>query len=244
MHIRCVHIAIVAAGVALVGCGGSTAPTVTASFRQAAHLDTLAVNAAAAGQFDRYRLLTYPIAALAENVTPATVSVTVDGAAQNYQGLALELVGQSAGANPAPGDSTFVLVTWTGTNVDELVYTQLVLPDTLADVADLTDTVSNPNFQKATVLSATVGTFKGKCRTYSLPLANAAASDLLQGVKCSTGTITGAFNVTFTPGPGNPHGTFALASTALPAVRLLLPPTNGGQARVRGLLRHGAGRRE
>src|SRR5579875_1222650 len=106
--------------VGLAACGSSTAP-ITASFREAAHLDTLAVQASAAGQFDRYRLLSYAIAALAENVTPTSVTMVVDGANQTYHAVGLDLVSQTAGSTPAPSDSVFVLVAWSDSNADELV---------------------------------------------------------------------------------------------------------------------------
>ena len=55
--------------------------------------------------FDRYRLLAYPTAALMQNLPASTVTLSVDGTSQSYQGVVLELVGTTAGSNPIPSDS-------------------------------------------------------------------------------------------------------------------------------------------
>jgi hypothetical protein len=216
----------------LTACGSSTAP-ITPSFKLAAHFDTLAVQASSVGQFDRYRLLSYAIAALAENATPTAVTVTVDGANQNYSGVALDLVSQTAGSAPVPSDSVFVLVAWSDSDAHELIYTQIVLPDTLADVADLSDSVANVNLDSATVLSATLVSAKNHCKQYTLPLTNAAVSSFQKGSSCASGTISGAFTFFFTPSATNPHATFVLAPTSLAGIRLLLTPNTGGQERIR-----------
>ena len=121
----------------LAACHSSSAPKPTASSMLAGHFDSLAVAASAAGQFDRYRLLAYPIAFLAENGVPASISLSVDGASQKYQAGVLELVGQTAGPSPVPSDSIFIEFAWTGDDVNQLVYAQVLVPDTLGDVADL-----------------------------------------------------------------------------------------------------------
>jgi hypothetical protein len=223
-------------GLAIAGCGGSSFnPKSSASYREAVHLDTLAVQASAAGQFDRYRLLSYPIAALSENLAPTSVTLTVDGAAQKYQAVLLELVGQTSASTPTPSDSIYVVVAWSDSNAHELVYTEIVQPDTLADVADLSDSVANPQFDSATALSASLSGATKHCRTFTLPLANAAVTDFLHGTKCAAGTASAAFTFFFTPTATNPHSTFALASQSVAAIRLLLPANTGGQERIRQL---------
>jgi hypothetical protein len=226
---------IVGGPMLLGGCGGSSLnPQSSASYREAVHLDTLAVQASNAGQFDRYRLLSYPIAALAENLAPTAVTLSVDGASQNYHAVMLELVGQAAGSTTsAPSDSIFVVVAWSDSNADELVYTEISPPDTLADIADLSDTVANGALDSATVLSASLVAAKNHCHTFTLPLANAAVADFLSGTQCAAGTGTAAFTFYFTPSATNPHQTFALASQSIAAIRLLLPANTGGQDRIR-----------
>jgi hypothetical protein len=232
MHIRQSAILItLVAGLAAAGCGGSSPvkPQSSASYREAEHLDTLATRAATAGQYDRYRLLAYPIAALLENVTPSTVTLSVDGANQTYQAVVLELVGTTAGANPMPSDSVYVVVAWSDSNADELVYTQVALPDTLEDVADLTDTVPNFAIDSAPVLSVAMSGASGKCHAFSPALANAAVADFLNGTTCATGAATAAFTFYFTPDASNPHTVFTLASQSINAVRFVLPANTGGQ---------------
>ena len=220
----------------LAACHSSSAPKRTASSMQAGHFDSLAVAASAAGQFDRYRLLTYPIAFLAENGVPASISLNVDGASQKYQAGVLELVGQTAGPNPVPSDSIFIEFAWTGDDVSQLVYAQILVPDTLGDVADLVGTEANPNFDSVTVASAGASGISGKCHTFSLPIPNAAAEDLLSGSTCSSGNMTAAFSVFFTPSAGFPNSAFVLSSQSLPGIRIVLAQSNGGQNRIRALM--------
>jgi len=232
---RLAVLGVIVGGAVIAGCGGSSFnPRSSASYRLGVHLDTLAVQAANAGLFDRYRLLSYPIAALMENLAPSSVTMSVDGSSKTYKAAVLELVGMTTGSTPTPSDSLFVIVTWADSNADELVYTQVALPDTLEDVADLTDTVANPLFDSATVLSVALSGATKPCRTFSLPLPNAAVSDFLTGTKCTAGTATAAFSFFFTPGAANPHGSFVLASQQIAAIRLVLPADNGGQERLRG----------
>jgi hypothetical protein len=227
-------VATIVGGLAMMeGCASSLNPQSSTSYREAVHLDTLAVQASNAGQFDRYRLLSYPIAALAENLAPTSVTLSVDGASQKYQAVILELVGQTAGATPTPSDSIFVVVAWSDSNADELVYTEISPPDTLADIADLSDTVANSALDSATVLSASLVGAKNHCHTFTLPLPNAAVADFLAGTQCAAGTGTAAFTFFFTPSATNPHQTFALSSQSIAAVRLLLPANTGGQDRIR-----------
>jgi hypothetical protein len=202
---------------------------------EADHFDSLAVEASAAGEFDRYRLLTYPIAFLAENGVPATISLNVDGAPQQYKAGVLELVGQTAGPNPVPGDSIFIEFAWTGADVTQLVYAQVLVPDTLGDVADLVDTAANASLDSVTVITAGSAGVSGKCRTFPLPVVNAAAEDLLSGSTCSSGNMTAAFSLYFTPTTGFPNSAFILSSQSLPGIRLVLAQSNGGQDRIRAL---------
>jgi hypothetical protein len=213
----------------------ASAPKPTASSMEAAHFDSLAITASAAGEFDRYRLLAYPIAFLAENGVPASVSLTVDGSSQPYQAGVLELVGQTAGPNPVPSDSIFVEFAWTGDDVTQLVYAQVLVPDTLGDVADLSDTAANVSLDSVTVISAGVSSTGAGCRLFSLPLTNAAAEDLLSGSTCTAGKMNAAFSLYFTPATGFPNSAFVLSSQALPGIRLVLSQSNGGEDRIRAL---------
>ncbi len=206
----------------LTGCGNSTAPP-PPSLSEALHLDTLAQQAAAAGEFDRFRLLLYPVAVLAQGVDAASVSLTVDGATQTYQVAAADLVGTTAGPMPTPSDSVFVVVAWTGDNVSQLVYTLIDPSPSLIDVALLNDTLTNSGLTAHSV-SASLGTVDGVCTTLKL----ATAASLLQG-KCQRATVTAAFDLTFAPDSAIPNSHFVLSSQAVPAVRLVLPASNGGQ---------------
>lgn len=223
---------------AAVGCGGGSSinPESSAAFKEGAHLDTLAVQAASAGFSDRYRLLAYPIAALMENVTPSTVTLTVDGGAQTYQAVVLELVGTTAGSNPAPSDSIYAIVAWSDSNADELVFAEMAQPDTLEDGEDLTDTVANENLDSATVLSASLPNPKNHCHAFTPPVTNDAVSDFLTQTTCAAGTATAAFTFYFTPDASNPHSVFALATQSINGVRIVLPANNGGMERVRAML--------
>jgi hypothetical protein len=238
MHIRRLTIlGAVAGGLAAAGCGSSSSinPESSASYREGVHLDTLAVQAANAGYSDRYRLLSYPIAALMENLPPSSVSLSVDGATETYQAVVLELVGTTAGSSPTPSDSIYAIVAWSDTNANELVFTEIALPDTLEDAEDLTDTISNPDFDSATVLSVSLPSANSHCHAFSLPEPNDAVSDFLAAT-CSAGTATAAFTLYFTPSAANPHSVFTLATQSINAVRLVLPANNGGMERIRPLL--------
>src|SRR5579862_948567 len=223
------------AAATLAACHSSSAPKPTASTMLAGHFDSLAVAASAAGDFDRYRLLAYPIAFLSENGQPATISLNVDGASQQYQAGVLELVGQTAGPSPTPSDSIFIEFAWTGNDVDQLVYAQILVPDTLGDVADLVGSAANASLDSVTVASAGSAGTSGSCHTFPLPIANAAAEDLLSGSTCSSGKMTAAFSLFFTPTSGFPNSAFVLSSQSLPGIRIVLAASNGGQDRIRAL---------
>lgn len=213
---------VVGSAVLLAGCGNSTAPP-PPSFDEARHLDTLAQQAASAGEFDRFRLLLYPMAVLAEGVDPDSVSLTVDGAAQRYRVAALELVGTTAGTTPTPSDSLFAIVAWTGDDVSQLVYVLADPSPSLIDVALLRDTAANAALTAGTV-SASLGSVGAACRTLQL----ASASSLLQGT-CRQATVTAAFDLTFASDTAFPNTHFVLSSQSIPAVRLVMPASFGGQ---------------
>ena len=224
-------------GALLSACGSSTAPKPTATQLMAAQMDTQAVDAASNQQFDRFRLLAYPIAAMSQNVTPATVSLLVNGTSESYSALAVEVVGTTTGlsAEVTPSDSFIVTVAWTGgAAVTDLVYLQVVQPDTLADWADLMGTV--PNFDldstgSTPVFNASIASASGGCANYSLPELNQAVVSLLQGSTCKSGTASVAYSLYFS----NPTTSYVLTSQTIPAVRLVLPASTGGQERMRQL---------
>lgn len=206
--------AVVVGAGAAVGCSSSTSPSTSNAFALAEHFDSLAMQAAASGQFDRSQLLTYPTAVLSEGTKPATVSVTVGGTAGSYQGLAANLVYTTAGT---PIDSTYVLIVWRGTNVDELVY---VLVDATGSVNNLgyypdTTTVG---FGNATA-AATGNTPAGACHFIDLTY----GADLVQGATCTPQTIQASFNVQIQVAPATSPATYAMSTTPLPGVRLQIP---------------------
>lgn len=246
MYIRRLKIlGALAGGLAAAGCGGSSVnPESSKAFVEGAHLDSLAVQAANGRFEDRYRLLAYPIAAMMENVTPSLVTLSVDGKSETYQGLVLEMVGTTAGTTPTASDSIYTVTTWSDSNADELVFTEIALGnpgDTLEDAEDLSGTVSN-SVDSATVLSVTMPNPTQHCHAFTPPEANAAVSDFLTGTTCTAGKATAAFTFYFTSDSTNPHSVFALSNQTMNAVRLVLPANTGGMERIRALragLRHG-----
>ena len=235
---RLTILAALTCGLGAAGCGGGSSsvnPQSSQAFAQGAHLDSLAVQAANGGFFDRYRLLAYPTAALMQNLSPSTVTLSVDGTSQTYLGVVLELVGTTAGSTPTPSDSIYAISLWSDSNADEIVFTQIALPDTLEDAEDLSGTVSNPG-DSATVLSVSLPSTPNKCHLFTPPEPNAAVTSLTSGTTCSAGTATTAFTTYFTPTTSNPHSVFALASQSINAVRIVLPANTGGMERLRSLL--------
>jgi hypothetical protein len=224
-------------GALLTACGSSTAPKPTATQQMAAQMDTQAVNAASNQQFDRFRLLAYPIAAMSQNVTPATVPLLVNGTSESYSALAVEVVGTTTGLSSevTPSDSFIVVVAWAGgAEVSDLVYLQVVQPDTLDDWADLMGTV--PNFDLDSIgstplFNASIASASGGCANYSLPELNQAVVSLLQGSTCKSGTANVGFSLYYS----DPTTSYVLASQTIPAVRLVLPASTGGQERMRQL---------
>ena len=226
MHKPWTQLAPVAALFALAGvstltaCGGSTAPSAP-SFNEARHLDTLAQRAASAGEFDRFRLLQYPVAILGRGVSPESVAVNVNGQDQKFEIAAAELVGTTAGQTPTPNDSVFIIVAWQGADVSQLIFAELDPQGHLLDVALLTDTTANFNLTTETV-GASLTSSSGACPTLRL----SSPSNLINA-KCTKAKITSAFDLTFAADPAALR--FVLTSQALPGVRLLSTLSNGGQ---------------
>lgn len=204
----------------LTACGGSTAPSAP-SFNEARHLDTLALQAASAGEFDRFRLLQYPIAILAHGVSPESVTVSVNGQDQIFEVAAAELVGTTAGKTPTPNDSVFFIVAWQGAQVSQLIYAEIDAQSNLIDVALLTDTTANFNLTTQAV-GAALTSSKGACITLHL----SSPSNLINA-QCTKASVTGAFDLTFAADPAALQ--FVLTSQAIPGVRLLSTLSNGGQ---------------
>lgn len=205
-----------------LACGNSTAPSAP-SFNEARHLDTLAVQAAAGSEFDRFRLLQYPIALLARGVSPESVTVSVNGTDQIFQVGALELVGTTAGKTATPNDSLFALVAWQGADVSQLVYLLVDPQANIVDEAVLNDTTPNFNLTLEAV-SASLTKSAGACPTLKLD----APANLINA-QCTKATITGAFDVTFVAPQTDVSTRFVLSSQSIPGVRLVLTSSNGGQ---------------
>jgi len=204
----------------LTACGGSTAPSAP-SFKEARHLDTLALQAASAGEFDRFRLLQYPAAILARGVSPESVTVSVNGQDQIFEVAAAELVGTTAGKTPTPNDSVFIIVAWQGSDVSQLVYTEMDAQSNLIDVALLSDTTANFNLTTQSV-GAQLSSSTGACVTLKL----SSPSNLINA-KCTKASVTGAFDLTFVAQPADLR--FVLTSQPIPGVRLLSTLSSGGQ---------------
>lgn len=206
----------------LSACGSSTAPSAP-SFNEARHLDTLALQAAAASEFDRFRLLQYPVALLARGVSPESVTVSVNGADQAFEVGALDLVGTTAGKTPTPSDSVFVLVAWQGSDVSQLVYVVVDPQANIIDEALLQDTTPNFGLTQEAVAAA-LGSSAGACPTLKLD----SPSNLIAG-KCTKATVNGAFDLTFADLQTEAPLRYVLSQQSIPAVRLLLTSSNGGQ---------------
>jgi hypothetical protein len=227
------HIAGVALTAAmLAACGGHTTSPPPASFAEARHLDSLAVQAANEQAEGLNGYLTFAVAVLGEGVSAATISVTEDGSAVSYQAVGLEIVETTAGTNPVPSDSLFVITAWTSPDAASLLSAQLFAPDTVAGLADTEDTTSNSNIANSPNPTASVGTFTqtGHCSALTTIVT---ASYLIDGTSCTSGTISGSFQFGVTADAPAPAHTFVLGTTTLPAVRIVLPMGDGGVQRVR-----------
>lgn len=224
-------IAALAAAAVLAACGSSSPPP--PSFSVARHLDSIAVSAAHNQDIGRDAFMTFAIAVLGEGTSAAPVSVSVNGQTQTYQGVALEIVEVTGGPNPTPSDSLFVMSLWTSPDAASFLTVESFAPDTVDNLADTEDSVANQNvvFTNTTpVVSVSSFTQKGHCHALTSIIT---ASYLLNGTTCASGTITGSFQFQVSAAGTAPANSFVFASTALPAVRIVLPAGNGGQQRVR-----------
>jgi hypothetical protein len=222
------------AAAALAACGHSTSPP-PPSFSAARHLDSIAVSAAQSQDLGRDLYMTFAIAVLGEGVSSAPVSLSVNGATQTYQGVGLEIVEVTGGANPVPTDSLFAYSLWTNPDAASLVSLEAFQPDTVDELADVEDTVANTNFvQTSTSPAVTVGTFtkSGNCRALTSIITG---SYLINGTTCTSGTLTGSFQFQVSADGSAPANAFVFGNTSLPAVRIVLPAGDGGQQRLRAL---------
>ena len=243
MRVRVKVTVILAVALTAVGCGSSTGPKKTAACNSmpadaappttpaalAVHLDSLQQLAATCGQSDRARLLTYPIAALAQNVTPASISLTVNGSSQPYSAAGLEVVATTAGASPTVSDSFFVFVAWSDAEASQLFILQAAAPDSLVDWENLAGTVDNIDGTSGTA-SVALASNGAACGTpVALPFST--FNELVSGTTCSQATINITFNVAFAATTTNPNTSYAFTSSSLPSARIIVPAT-GGQLRV------------
>jgi hypothetical protein len=201
-------------------------PTTTQGL--AIHLDSLQQLAATCGQSDRFRILTYPIAALAQNVTPTSVMITVNGTKQPYSAAGLEIVGTTAGTSPTPSDSFFVFVAWSDAEASKVFLLEAQPPDTLDDLENLDGAHVNSS-NNGTGLEVSLASNGGACTTTALPFAG--SNDLVTGTTCTQAMINVGFDLSFTATSTNPNSRYADTVTNLPSARIVLPAT-GGQLRV------------
>lgn len=231
--------ALFAAGL-LAACGSSSPPP--PSFSAARHLDSIAVSSAQSHELGRDAFMTFAIAVLGEGTSASTVSLSVNGTTQSYQGVALEIVELTSGANPVPSDSLFALSLWTSPDAGSLITVEAFVPDTIDNMADTEDSVTNQNLvatNNSPVVSVSAFTKKGSCHALTSIIT---ASYLLNGTKCTSGTISGSFQFQVSAAGTAPANTFIFGNTTLPAVRIVLPAGDGGQQRLRGSLSRLIGR--
>ncbi len=198
----------------------------------ARHLDSIAVSAAKSQGLGRDAFMTFPIAVLGEGVSASTVSLSVNGAMQSYQAVALEIVEVTAGPDPVPSDSLFVLSLWTSPDAASLVTLEIFAPDTIDEIADTEGDVSNGSLvsnNSSPAVSVAGFTHKGRCHALTSIIT---ASYLLNGTTCTSGTIAGSFQFQVTAAGSAPANAFVFGTTTLPAVRIVLPAGDGGQQRV------------
>jgi hypothetical protein len=237
MRVRWNVMGVLAVVAAAVGCGSSSTGPKKPSGANAAlavHLDSLQQQAADSGEEGRFEYLTYPIAALAENVTPASISLSVNGTGQPYSAVGVEIVGTTAGASPTPSDSVLIFVAWSDSNATDIVFIEAAVPtgssaqDTIEDTEFLTGATINSN-ATVTSLSASVNSVGGACISTTLPFA--ASNDLVSGTTCTMASLSYQFAMSFT----NPSSTFSFGTSSLPSARIVVPAT-GGQLHIPGRL--------
>jgi hypothetical protein len=207
----------------LAGCSSSTSPS-TNGFALAEHFDSLAMQAANSGNFDRSQLLTYPTAILAEGVSPTTVSVSAGGTATKYQGVAANIVYTAGGTAT---DSLFVVIAWLGPNVDQLFFLEADSAGAVTNFGYYPDT-AQVLFGNITV-AATAGTPSGTCRYLDLTY----AADLVQGATCKPETIQSSFTMQVQVSPATTPTTYPRSMTMVPGVRLLIPASASAPDRFR-----------
>jgi hypothetical protein len=242
MHVRMKVTIALAVALTAVGCGSSSSGpksnacsvvASTASFSTtqalAIHLDSVQAQAASCNQTERFQLLTYPIVALAENVTPASISLTVNGSAQSYSAVGLEIVGQTAGANPTPSDSFFVFVAWSDANASQLFYLSSLVPDTVYDSWNIAGGNANEIATVSTLNVSLAGTGAACGTPVTLPFSS--SNELLTASTCTLATTSQAFDVGFTGTSTNPNTSYAYSSTSVPSARIVLS-SGGGQQRI------------
>ena len=237
MRVRGSVTVILAVAVVAAGCGSSSTnnkPPATGNQALALHLDSLQQAAADSGNEGRFEYLTYPIAALAENVTPASISLTVNGSGQPYSAVGLELVGTEVGST-APSDSVLIFVAWSDTNATNLLFVEAGVPnvssapDTIEDIESLTGDNLNTSSANVTSLLASLNSASGNCNTATLPFS--ASNDLVSGTTCSMASFSYQFALSFS----SPSASFSFNSSSLPGARIVIPST-GGQLRIPGRL--------
>jgi hypothetical protein len=244
MGVRVRVAVMLAVSAAMAACGSSStgtkpnacttfpADTVSSPTTQqlALHLDSLQQMAATCGQSDRYRLLSYAVAALAENVTPASISLTVNGSAQSYSAAGLDIVGQTAGASPTVSDSFFVFVAWSDNNATQMFLYQAQPPDTIDNAENLNVASDNSNFTSTGTLATSLVSNGSSCGT-AVALPFPPTNDLVDGTTCTQAVLSFNFTQSFTATSSNPNTSYAYNTNTLPTARIVLPST-GGQSRV------------
>lgn len=219
------HVAGVVAAAAVAGlgaCGSSSSTGPSSTIPLAAHFDSLSLDALDSGHVDRSVLLTYPTAALAAGVRPASVNLTVGGQAKAFKILGIDLVTR----NPATGaavDSSYFVIAWSGANVDQLFYVQTSQIDGITRVEQLVNTVAVAD-TAASVL-ASLSSTGGKCSLIDLT----STFDLLHGAACTSATIQASFSASFpaTPGLTAEATQVSLGTMGIPSARLVIRPSRG-----------------
>jgi hypothetical protein len=236
------NVTVILAAATAIGCGSSTGPkkpgcnsmpadatppTTTAGL--AIHLDSLQQLAAVCAQSDRYQILTFPIAALAENVTPASIALTVNGSSQTYSAVGLEIVGLTAGTSQTVSDSFFVFVAWSDAEASKVFLLEAQAPDTLDVLQNLSGTHLNSSTNGNSLAVALASNGAGCGTVVALPFS--ASNDLVTGTTCTQATMNVSFDVAFSATSTNPNTSYVLSSTSVPTARIVVPAT-GGQQRL------------
>jgi hypothetical protein len=124
-------------------------------------------------------------------------------------------------------DSNFVIVVWRGTNVDQLIYVVVDAAGNVNNLGYYPDT-TNVSVGNATA-AVTAGTPSGTCHSIDLTY----AADLVKGATCTPVSIPSSFNIQFQVAPAATLTTYAMSTTSLPGVRLLIPASPSATDRFR-----------